>query len=213
MSSRRILNRSNGEALKKRQRRRDHHRTIQGEGGDNHFRPRVLQEVRKLADKYQAMFILDEVQTGMGLTGKWWAYEHMGIKPDIICFGKKSRYAASVLPSGSNEAIRTITSSSRAVGSTRLGAAISLTWSVPELTIEVMKERQPRRTRRQSRSLLPRPATNWESQTMLNVRGSGLMLAFDLPTTERRDEVVFKLHEEGLLALKCGSKGSASVRL
>jgi L-lysine 6-transaminase len=65
--------------------------TIQGEGGDNHFRPEFFQEVRKLADGHEAMFILDEVQCGMGLTGKWWAYEHMGIKPDIMCFGKKTQ--------------------------------------------------------------------------------------------------------------------------
>ena len=51
--------------------------TIQGEGGDNHFRPEFFKGVRALADRYEAMFILDEVQCGMGLTGKWWAYEDM----------------------------------------------------------------------------------------------------------------------------------------
>ena len=65
--------------------------TIQGEGGDCHFTPRYFAALRQLADKYEAMLILDEVQTGVGLTGKMWAYEHFGIVPDMIAFGKKTQ--------------------------------------------------------------------------------------------------------------------------
>src|SRR5262249_22653026 len=62
---------------------------IQGEGGDNHFRPEFFGELRRLADTYDAMLIVDEVQAGVGITGKMWAHEHMGVKPDMLCFGKK----------------------------------------------------------------------------------------------------------------------------
>jgi len=62
---------------------------IQGEGGDNHFRPEFFQRLRQLADAREAMLIFDEVQTGVGLTGAMWAAEHTGVKPDMICFGKK----------------------------------------------------------------------------------------------------------------------------
>ncbi len=62
---------------------------IQGEGGDNHFRPEFFAELRRLADENEAMLIFDEVQTGVGLTGRMWAYQHLGVVPDIICFGKK----------------------------------------------------------------------------------------------------------------------------
>src|SRR5690606_22012157 len=62
---------------------------IQGEGGDNHFRPEFIAGLRRLADEREALLIYDEVQTGLGLTGKWWAYQHHGIAPDIICFAKK----------------------------------------------------------------------------------------------------------------------------
>ena len=48
---------------------------IQGEGGDNHFRKEFFLELRRLCDEYEMMFILDEIQTGVGLTGKMWAYE------------------------------------------------------------------------------------------------------------------------------------------
>jgi L-lysine 6-transaminase len=63
---------------------------IQGEGGDNHFRPEFHQALRELADKHEALLIYDEVQTGVGLTGKFWAHEHY-VKPDILAFGKKAQ--------------------------------------------------------------------------------------------------------------------------
>ena len=64
---------------------------IQGEGGDNHFRPEFFVELRRLADEHEFLFIVDEVQSGMGITGKMWAMDHMGVEPDIIAFGKKSQ--------------------------------------------------------------------------------------------------------------------------
>ncbi|MCD6501395.1 aminotransferase class III-fold pyridoxal phosphate-dependent enzyme, partial [bacterium] len=64
---------------------------IQGEGGDNHFRTEYFKAVRELCDKYDAILIYDEVQSGMGITGKMWAWQHHGIEPDIICFGKKAQ--------------------------------------------------------------------------------------------------------------------------
>src|SRR6056297_1612048 len=63
---------------------------IQGEGGDNHFRPEFHQALRDLADEHEALLIYDEVQTGVGLTGKFWAHEHF-VKPDILAFGKKAQ--------------------------------------------------------------------------------------------------------------------------
>ncbi|HBX67214.1 MAG TPA: L-lysine 6-transaminase, partial [Balneolaceae bacterium] len=60
---------------------------IQGEGGDRHFRPEFHQALRDLADKHEALLIYDEVQTGVGMTGKFWAHEHF-VKPDILAFGK-----------------------------------------------------------------------------------------------------------------------------
>nr|MCS5646345.1 L-lysine 6-transaminase [Candidatus Neomarinimicrobiota bacterium] len=64
---------------------------IQGEGGDNHFRGEFFQELRALADEHEFMLIYDEVQTGVGLTGKMWVHQHFNssVRPDIIAFGKK----------------------------------------------------------------------------------------------------------------------------
>ncbi|MHA2255626.1 MAG: aminotransferase class III-fold pyridoxal phosphate-dependent enzyme, partial [Candidatus Heimdallarchaeaceae archaeon] len=63
---------------------------IQGEGGDNHFRTEFLGKLRSISDKNEIMLVYDEIQTGVGLTGKFWCFEHFeNAKPDIICFGKK----------------------------------------------------------------------------------------------------------------------------
>ena len=64
---------------------------IQGEGGDNHFRKEFFEDLRRIADDEEALLIFDEVQTGFGLTGKMWAYQHFDVAPDILCFGKKSQ--------------------------------------------------------------------------------------------------------------------------
>jgi len=64
---------------------------IQAEGGDNHFRPEFLQALQGVARKHDCFFIVDEVQTGVGLTGRMWGHEHFGIQPDALAFGKKTQ--------------------------------------------------------------------------------------------------------------------------
>src|SRR5215211_975194 len=63
---------------------------IQGEGGDRHFRPQFFAAMRKLCDEFDALLIFDEVQTGCGLTGTAWAYQQLGVAPDVVAFGKKT---------------------------------------------------------------------------------------------------------------------------
>jgi len=96
---------------------------IQGEGGDNHFRPEFFAQLRQLADENDFLFIVDEVQTGMGATGTMWAIEQMGIKPDVIAFGKKAQVCGIIAGPRLDEV--PTTSSTSPVGSTRRGAA---TW-------------------------------------------------------------------------------------
>src|SRR6059058_4470477 len=64
---------------------------IQGEGGDNHFRPEFLQAMQGLCREFDALFVMDEVQTGVGLTGTAWAYQQLGVEPDVVAFGKKTQ--------------------------------------------------------------------------------------------------------------------------
>ena len=65
---------------------------IQAEGGDNHFRPEFLQALAGARPASTTrFFVLDEVQTGVGITGKMWAHEHFGLEPDAVAFGKKTQ--------------------------------------------------------------------------------------------------------------------------
>ena len=64
---------------------------IQGEGGDNHFRPEFLQAMQAMCREFDALFVMDEVQTGVGMTGTAWAYQQLGVQPDVVAFGKKAQ--------------------------------------------------------------------------------------------------------------------------
>ena len=67
---------------------------IQGEGGDNHFRGEWLRKLRKICDENDVLLIFDEVQCGMGVTGRNWCCEHFDVVPDVLAFGKRRRSAA-----------------------------------------------------------------------------------------------------------------------
>ena len=64
---------------------------MQGEGGDNHFRDEFLQKLRQYADEREALLIFDEVQTGFYGSGKPWLWQHSGVRPDVVSFGKKTQ--------------------------------------------------------------------------------------------------------------------------
>ena len=64
---------------------------IQCEGGDRHLRPRFLQGLQDPAHRHDALFVLDEVQTGCGATGRAWAYQALDLAPDLVAFGKKTQ--------------------------------------------------------------------------------------------------------------------------
>ena len=101
---------------------------IQGEGGDNHMRPEFLQAMQAMCRENDALFVLDEVQTGVGTTGTAWAYQQLGLEPDIVAFAKKVQLGGIMAASAWT---RSPTTCSRSpAGSTRPGAAGSSTWSV-----------------------------------------------------------------------------------
>ena len=64
---------------------------IQGEGGDNHIRGEFFAAMLELVHAHDALFIFDEVQTGVGTTGTPWAYQQLGVQPDVVAFAKKAQ--------------------------------------------------------------------------------------------------------------------------
>jgi len=174
---------------------------IQGEGGDNHFRKEFFQGLRKLADQYEAMLIFDEVQTGMGLTGSWWCYQHFGVVPDMIAFGKKTQVCGFCATSRIDEVKDNVFTTRGRINSTWGGSLLDMMRCF--YIINIIK----------SENLLENAATvgyrlleRLRELPLKNVRGRGLMIAFDPPD---RDEFYNKLSEK-MICLKCGKD---SIRL
>jgi len=180
---------------------------IQGEGGDNHFRPEFIAELRRLADEHGFMLVFDEVQTGFGLTGEWWAWQSLGVEPDIFAFGKKVQ----VCGIAANRRIDTVEDNVFSVGS-----RINSTWGgnlvdMARATryIEIVHEENLLENVRRQGSLLVELLRDLEREhpgIVGNARGRGLMCAFDLATPEVRDRTLGFAKDEGVMALPCGER-------
>lgn len=177
--------------------------TIQGEGGDNHFRYSFFQRIRNICNENNIMFILDEVQCGMGLTGKWWAYQHKDVIPDMICFGKKSQVCGFACTKRIEEVSEHVFKKSGRINSTWGGNFVDMERS--RIMIEVIKERRLVEHAGTIGDCFLKELKSLSSSEVTNIRGQGLMIAFDLPTKGRRDEIIDKFHDNGLLALKSGN--------
>lgn len=183
--------------------------TIQGEGGDNHFRGEFLRELRRICDESEIMLVFDEVQCGMGITGKMWAFEHFGVKPDIFAFGKKSQVCGIAVGPRVDEVEGHCFVESSRINSTWGGNICDMVRATryleiyrDEKVLDYVSEKAGPRLFEGLRSL----AREFPGK-VLNVRGRGLMCAFDLPTPADRDAVIKKMWEKRMLILKSGTQG------
>ena len=180
---------------------------IQGEGGDNHFRKEFFHSLRRICDKNEIMFILDEIQTGVGLTGKMWAYQHFDFQPDILAFGKKTQVCGIMVNSRVDEVHDNVFNISNRLNSTWGGKLIDMIRCKKYLEV-IKEENLINNAAVQGKRLLK--GLNELSQkypnTVSNARGLGLMCAFDLPTPQERDELKQQLYTNKLLVLSCGVK-------
>ncbi len=180
---------------------------IQGEGGDNHFRKEFLQELRKICDKYDIMYILDEVQTGVGITGKMWAHQHFDFKPDILAFGKKTQVCGIMVGDKVDEVKENVFTVSSRINSTWGGNLVDMVRSKRYLEI-IKEEHLVENADKQGRILLKglKELADRYPNKISNVRGRGLMCAFDMRSSKERDKIKRELYNEGLLILGCGEK-------
>ena len=179
--------------------------TIQGEGGDNHFTSRYFAALRALADKYEALLILDEVQTGVGLTGKMWAYEHYGIIPDMISFGKKTQVCGFASTIRIDEVPNNVFKESSRINSTWGGNIIDMIRFTHIANI-IQEENLVDQASIVGDYFLKQLQT---LPRITHCRGKGLMLAFDLETPEARNDVLNKMSKK-MTVLPCGER---SIRL
>jgi L-lysine 6-transaminase len=180
---------------------------IQGEGGDNHFRPEFIQNLRALADEHEFLLIFDEIQSGIGITGKMWAYEHYGVEPDIIAFGKKTHICGIIANQRVDEVEKNVFVESSRLNSTFGGNLVDMVRATRILEI-IEEENLVQHTAKVGEKMLDGlESIAAESREMVsNVRGKGLMIALDLPDENKRDGMVEGMFENGLLALKSGQR-------
>lgn len=179
---------------------------IQGEGGDRHFRPEFFQKLRTICDNNEIMLMFDEIQAGMGLTGKMWAYQHYGISPDIIAFGKKTQVCGIMVNDRVDEIENNCFEESSRLNSTWGGNLVDMIRC--QKYLEIIDEENLVQNAADVGGYLQKRLIQLQQQHpgVSNVRGKGLMIAFDLPSTEKRDQVFKRTYEHGLLVLKSGER-------
>ena len=183
--------------------------SIQGEGGYIVPPDIFLQEIRRICDRHGILMVVDEIQSGAGRTGQWWAIEHSGVQPDILCIAKG---IASGMPLGvclAKEEVMDWVPGSHA--STYGGNPICLAAALA--TMDIIEREGMANAATVGTSALKRLAT-WvdEHEIVGEVRGRGLMIGVEIvqdkqtrkPAGTLRDRIVDLAFERGLLLLGCG---------
>ncbi|MEU4544075.1 L-lysine 6-transaminase [Nonomuraea dietziae] len=185
---------------------------IQGEGGDNHMRPEFLRAMQDLCHEHDALFVLDEVQTGAGTTGTPWAYQQLGLEPDIVAFAKKVQVGGVMAGRRVDLVPDNVFEISGRINSTWGGGLVDMVRSRGLMEIIERDALIPRVAQAGVQLLEGLAKLQAERPELVsNVRGRGFMCAFDLPDTGRRGALITRLREEeGVLVLPCGER---SVRL
>ncbi|MFL6541279.1 MAG: L-lysine 6-transaminase [Chthoniobacterales bacterium] len=179
---------------------------IQGEGGDNHFRGEWLKKLREICDENEMLLIFDEVQTGLGTTGKMWCAQHFDVQPDLMAFGKKVQVCGVMAGPRLDEVKDNAFRMPSRLNSTWGGNFTDMVRSKHFLRI-IEQENLAENARLMGERIvngLRELATH--CPTITAVRGRGLFIAFDLPTPELRDQVWKELYDRGLLVLKSGER-------
>jgi L-lysine 6-transaminase len=174
---------------------------IQGEGGENHFRREFFQDIEAVCRKNDIMFIVDEVQTGLGATGKWWAHEHHDVEPDIIAFGKKTQICGIMANSRVDEVKENVFHVSSRINSTWGGNLVDMVRG--KRYIEIMVEdKLLRNAEKMGKYFLKRlNELDEKRDDISNVRGLGCMLAFEMPDEKARDRLRIRCWKNGLAVL------------
>lgn len=178
---------------------------IMAEGGDHHFRPEYLQALQALAHEHDALFIVDEVQTGVGLTGTFWAHEQLGIEPDLLAFGKKMQVCGILASARIDDEPENVFKVKSRINSTWGGNLVDMVRV--QRYLEIIEEEK----------LLDNAATVGAHlvaglerlqasmpDVFSNARGRGLMAAIDFPDTAHRNAAAAKAYDLGMIILPCG---------
>ncbi len=184
---------------------------IQGEGGDNHFRGEWLQTLRRICDENEMLLIFDEVQCGMGATGRNWCCEHFNVLPDLLAFGKKAQVCGVMAGPRLDEVKDNAFRLSSRLNSTWGGNFTDMVRSTHCLRI-IEEEHLVENAAKVGAYFLDQLRDLQREEPMISAaRGRGLFLAFDLPDPDTREEFWKGLFDLGVLTLRSG-EGSIRFR-
>jgi L-lysine 6-transaminase len=177
---------------------------IQGEGGDNHFRGEWQRKLREICDENDILLIFDEVQCGMGATGRNWCCEHFDVMPDLLAFGKKAQVCGVMAGPRIDEVKDNAFRLSSRLNSTWGGNFTDMVRSTHFLRI-IEKEHLVENARKVGAYFLDRLRDLQGGDSRISAaRGRGLFLAFDLPDAKTREEFWKGFFDLGVLTLRSG---------
>jgi L-lysine 6-transaminase len=180
---------------------------IQGEGGDHHFRPQFLQAMQALCHEHDALLVLDEVQTGCGLTGTAWAYQQLGVQPDVVAFGKKTQVCGVMAGGRVDEVTDNVFRVSSRINSTWGGSLVDMVRARRVLEVIEADGLIARAVVAGAHLLTLLADLQERHASVTDVRGRGLMCAFSLPGKGSRDAALAALRDdERVLLLGCGTR-------
>jgi L-lysine 6-transaminase len=177
---------------------------IQGEGGDNHFRGEWLHTLRKICDENEMLLIFDEVQCGMGATGRNWCCEHFGVLPDLLAFGKKAQVCGVMAGPRLDEVKENAFRVPSRLNSTWGGNFTDFVRSTHILRI-IEEEKLVRNAGKVGAYFVEKLREFQREEPMISaVRGRGCFIAFDLPDAKTREEFWKGLFDLGVFTLRSG---------
>ncbi|MDF2477521.1 MAG: L-lysine 6-transaminase [Sphingobacterium sp.] len=180
---------------------------IQGEGGDNHFRKEFFQQLRQICDKNEILLIFDEVQTGLGITGKMWAYQHYDVIPDVLAFGKKAQVCGILANKEKFDQVEHhVFKESSRINSTFGGDFIDMLRF--KLILEVIEQENLLVNAAEKGTYLKSKLQEVmkDRPQLSNLRGEGLFVALDFDSADSRNEFIKRAYANKLIMLGCGEK-------
>lgn len=181
---------------------------IQGEGGDRHLSSRFLTALQDLAHEHDALLVLDEVQTGVGMTGTAWCFQQLGLTPDVVAFGKKTHVCGVMAGGRVDEIDDHVFAVSSRINSTFGGGLVDMVRATVMLEV-IERDGLIARAGELGAVLLDELHTLAQRHpgVVEQVRGRGLLCALDLPDTALRDAVTAELFRaEQVILLGCGTR-------
>ncbi|MFT4649109.1 MAG: L-lysine 6-transaminase [Glaciecola sp.] len=177
---------------------------MQGEGGDVHFRKEFFQKLREFSDEGEALLIFDEVQTGFFGSGEPWLWQTKGVKPDIVCFGKKTQVCGLYAGPRVDEVPDNVFHHGSRINSTWGGNLVDMVRAKKFIDIILGENLAGNTVDRGNQMVDGLRAIGREKGIIENVRGVGSLVAFTLDSPETRNTMISKMAEKELLVLASG---------